>query len=760
MNCDYGHQKFLDQLHNERAIVNRALERVERRTAEILYKKQKWFKWVRQCQDEEEAHRDKEQKKVKQEAALFRRHWKEVQQRMTELRAKEEQQMQEAFLEKAYKERLAEQEEEDEDESDWDPIEDVLEDQRGKFIGMLLLNKILELQLLRSVATDLIRHFLWMVVPEKVADNDLHADVKETEDAVGESRKAADEENGNKQNPGGEFSNGTEPESTETLYSTQERDIDNSNQENKSSSSKKSRASKKKKTKASAGEQPPQSPAATASSTKPAAISNGNKSQALTNVSKSSKGKKKAENQPKPQELDKSLIETREEMYYRLKHGSEYNLDEVVGVMVAGTIENPVVATKTITYPDNQIEVLLSEIAEIKHLLFCRLLLGHAALLPAALRADSVETFLSDPEVTESALRDLCLKMERPGLQEIRDACADLFRSENEEADNELPNDEDINEETGDAEDDSDFDMMILKPEKPKGALPDTWLSKREKARDKMPNMPSSEELLGGKGRGGTVVDFGEIKDDGKFQKKMIRVEICGQTIWNYPSSKAMTRKGWLHFCIIAKDSSLYDAIALCRHWDEFFDLNILSVWHYFPGANWLNWVGNRWRQQMLQLGFIMYFESAEPDAMDLTRHHQTGRGGPFKRSYSMLEARNFICAHIKRDDPVSRRFIQYLHMQSHRLLMLVRDAETGRILVKPPEDERWLIRGKSGMGRAAKGEWNTIKSVGPEFFEEMDSYRKWNFGFKEYYDIILWDLQIGESFPALYNAVQEVSWL
>lgn len=140
MNCDYGHAKFLDQLQNERAIVNRALERIERRTAEILYKKHKWFKWVRQCQDEEEAHRDKEQKKVKQEAALFRRHWKEVQQRMKELRAKEEQKMQDAFLENVYKERMAELEEEEDDDSDWDPIEDVLEDHRGKFIGMLLLS--------------------------------------------------------------------------------------------------------------------------------------------------------------------------------------------------------------------------------------------------------------------------------------------------------------------------------------------------------------------------------------------------------------------------------------------------------------------------------------------------------------------------------------------------------------------------------------------------------------------------------------------
>lgn len=42
--------------------------------------------------------------------------------------------------------------------------------------------------------------------------------------------------------------------------------------------------------------------------------------------------------------------------------------------------------------------------------------------------------------------------------------------------------------------------------------------------------------------------------------------------------------------------------------------------------------------------------------------------------------------AHIKRDK-VSRRLIQYLSMQSRELVILVRNAETGEILIKPPED-------------------------------------------------------------------------
>jgi hypothetical protein len=155
-----------------------------------------------------------------------------------------------------------------------------------------------------------------------------------------------------------------------------------------------------------------------------------------------------------------------------------------------------------------------------------------------------------------------------------------------------------------------------------------------------------------------------------------------------------------------------------------------------------------------------MYFESSDPDARDLTVRHQTGgRGGQFQRAHAVFEARNFICAHIKRDDQASRRLVQYLSMQSHRLLVLVRDAESGRLLIKPPEDQRWLYREKNGLGRASKNEWRVIRSIGPQFFEEMDKFREWHFSFKEYYDVYLWDLAAGEPFPVIFNTVQEVSF-
>ncbi len=76
---DYGHQYYLDTLADRCHIVLRALENLERRAAEVLYEKEKWFRWVRQLQEDDESNREKEKKKVKMEAAMFKRHWKNMQ---------------------------------------------------------------------------------------------------------------------------------------------------------------------------------------------------------------------------------------------------------------------------------------------------------------------------------------------------------------------------------------------------------------------------------------------------------------------------------------------------------------------------------------------------------------------------------------------------------------------------------------------------------------------------------------------------------
>lgn len=66
-----------------------------------------------------------------------------------------------------------------------------------------------------------------------------------------------------------------------------------------------------------------------------------------------------------------------------------------------------------------------------------------------------------------------------------------------------------------------------------------------------------------------------------------------------------------------------------------------------------------------------------------------------------------------------------------------MRDAATGKILVKPPESQGWLLRVKHGIGRASRGEWEILQEIGPTFFEAMEEERGWDFGFDEYFDIV-----------------------
>ena len=311
-------QHFLDNLQNQKFIVNHALEQLERRKAAVLYEKENWFQWVRERQDEEEAQRESEKKKIKREAALWKRHWKQFQLRMKALNEKEDLKHQDEYLNQAYNERMSA-----EDEELWDPVEGFVEDERGNYL-------------------DMIKRFLLQ---------------EPRSDPVNQGSEPIDLET-----PSSENSGTTDPKPT------------------------------------------------------------------------NKKGRKTSQKDKVPQSQEKSdmtLPETKSQMRQCLKEGVKVN--HAKGRHVLGTMENPAeLLEKTARMPDDEIDKVLEEVAEIKHLLLCRILLSHAALLPAAARADSVDEFLNDQNIDSSHLRDLCLELENPGLQDVRDACADLVRGDDE----------------------------------------------------------------------------------------------------------------------------------------------------------------------------------------------------------------------------------------------------------------------------------------------------------------------------------------
>ncbi|KAL5383648.1 hypothetical protein DPSP01_005754 [Paraphaeosphaeria sporulosa] len=649
VDMDYGHEKYLTKLLNDKHVMSRALERLGKRGAEIVHQKKEWLGWVKKRQEEEESHRENESKKVKLEALLLKRHQKELQRQQQEATAKEQKQREEEYLNGVLKQRLSEMTEEEQD--DWDPVQDVFGYERANYV-------------------DLIKFFLML------QDQDILT--------------TSDEKNSP---PPAVAPNVSEPEKEKPLSKSAKKRAKKANMEQK-------------------------------------------KLETPTGQSSDDKGPKTIEMEAKRQ--------MRERLCKPVKH------ERPMGFYLSSPGGPAGFHAETKAIPEDELDKLLEEVAEIKHLLFCRLLLSHATLLPIALRSDSIEDFLADDDVTREHLRDLCLKLERPGLQDVRDACADLVRGEDETAE--------YTGAKGSEEDDEDNKKGKI-PDKyalrfrDKSRLPEKYMTKREKAAK---SAKIEQKMFGQqKPMKDAIVEFDDDIDETGYERRQTRIKVCGRYMYNYPSEKALPRGGWYHFSVIAKDSSLFDAIELCRNWNEFFELNILAMYHYFPAPKWTRFVGDIMRQQLLQLGFIPYFVSDH--AEKVTHYFQTGSRGMARRSHQFTEMRNFICGNVKRDDPVSRRFIQYLSMETWEIRALVRDRKTGKILVRPPEEEFWLLREKAGWGRASKNEFENIIEIGPEFFETVENSRKWHFGFDEYYDVYIWDTAPGRPYFVLQRRVEEI---
>jgi hypothetical protein len=436
-------------------------------------------------------------------------------------------------------------------------------------------------------------------------------------------------------------------------------------------------------------------------------------------------------------------METKEQMRDRLKKPVKF--ERPSGYFMRDASGPLGLEAKTPVIPDDEIEQLLEEVAEIKKFLFCRLLLSQSALLPIALEVNSIEEFLDKEDVTREHLRDLCLKLERPGLQDVRDACADFIRDRDGIEEPETAPVEDADGHLDKGRIPTKHRLVKERPGLEK------YQTKRERAAKKSKKQPPAFNS----GEDG-MVDFGKVIDESQYSQKWMKIRVCGRDMYNYRSEKALNRSGWFHFSVIAKDSSLFDAVALCRNWNEFFELNILCMYHYFPAPKWTRFIGDMQRQQLLHLGFIPYFKGDK--AEEVTHHFQTGSRGVARRSHSIVEMRSFLCGHMKRDDPVSRRFIQYLSMETFELRALVRDRKTGRILIQPPKEELWLLREKSGWGRATRNEFDIIGEVGPAFFEHMEAVRTWQFSFEEYYDVYIWDATPGQPSFILQRRLEEVS--
>lgn len=510
LEMDYGHKVYLEKLQARHIGTLRALERIEQRTATVLYEREQWFKWVKATQAEEEATREKEQKKVKLEAAMFQRHWKDMQSRLKSLRDKEEKMRQNAYLDEIWRERMEAVNGGEGEDEDWDPIDDMLEEERGRYL-------------------DLIRQFLWYQ-PKETKDNLVQED---------------------EQQPQNQENDGPVPQIQVAFASVT---VEEDDEEEKATPNEVKKSKSKSKGKKKKGKKP-------AVAAAPASESSGQ----LTTS-------KAPGNQV---EVGQGHIEGQEEVRRRLREGVERDHSGLYGPQLVGTIQNPTETHgRTAPLPEEDIDKLMSDIAEIKALLLCRTLISHATLLPAALRATSVEEFINDPSISHTDLRDLCLKVEQPKFQELRDACADFARGDNPD------------------------------PPPPEEEL--EILSTEEAFRRNLMYGDMNEMNLFSMLMSSTSKKLMEAKLKGNAEKKStgkrMKITVCGKTIWNHASEIAMARDGWLQFSVMAKDCSFEEAVLLCRNWDEFYELQTLVLWHFFPSAKWASWSQNALTEQLLHM--------------------------------------------------------------------------------------------------------------------------------------------------------------
>ena len=139
-----------------------------------------------------------------------------------------------------------------------------------------------------------------------------------------------------------------------------------------------------------------------------------------------------------------------------------------------------------------------------------------------------------------------------------------------------------------------------------------------------------------------------------------------------------------------------------------------------------------------------------------MTVRHQAGGRGQASKIHAMSEYMNVLCGCIKRSDPIHRRFVQHFSVRANNECLLVRDAKTDRILVKPPEEHLWIVGDKAGIGRASRSELEVRKSVGDDLFEVLGGVKAkdWQSGCNWYYDVTVWDLVPGRTSSWVYTSV------
>ncbi|KAA8908778.1 hypothetical protein FN846DRAFT_944613 [Sphaerosporella brunnea] len=608
-NSDFGHQKFLDRLRGNRVTVTGALLRIERRMLGLKYKDAEWMEWVRSLQLAEDTKSAAEKKKVKAEHALFREN--------------------QAKIEKAREEEEKRRREEREKEEVWDPVEDIIEEQRIRYVALLRM-------LLRK---------------EGVGEQEEEMALKMARDLAGNT-EGLDEEALERYRAQRE----AEGKGVVTRMEM-EKDI--------------------------------------AFVARPFMVTMGEPSEKRLSNATDDETKKKLAELEDIEDLEmKRLIERMNRLAHMERGVSNYNLKD----------------------REESLKKVREESTTIREYMMIRLITKNPAFLIVALECESLNEFLAHPNLRNTDLRDLALQLALNSKELIRDACSDYWAE--------------------------------IALEKEQKAVPSTGKAEPEGKQKQLAIGSSQPKAVSAPKKNGKfiIVDGKKIPVlQGKDEPEVVethrteRVLVCGRWIHNYPEERRLPRRGWFQFAMIT-GCNLWRAIELCNSWEEFHDLNHLSLQGYFIGTNMIQLGENDpvFYQHARRMGFVPYARST--NAEQATGSSQSGRHGRTGRVHTAAQTRNYICANMGRDLDGTRRFIAMAKAWCSEVVIWARDCKTGKIITEPPEKERWFRRVKAGPGRANRGQWTVTDEFSTQWKASIDANRPWRFKFRDCVDIVIWD--------------------
>ncbi|RPA83996.1 hypothetical protein BJ508DRAFT_413029 [Ascobolus immersus RN42] len=116
---DYGHELFLAKLKEQRTLIEKALGRLEVRALELKHQHDAWFGWIKTIEEQEDRCKKARKEKMERERKL----WQQHQEAVDKVKAEED----------AVRAELVER------ETVWDPVEEVIKEQRGGYVMLIKL---------------------------------------------------------------------------------------------------------------------------------------------------------------------------------------------------------------------------------------------------------------------------------------------------------------------------------------------------------------------------------------------------------------------------------------------------------------------------------------------------------------------------------------------------------------------------------------------------------------------------------------------